>query len=88
MEIKKDINFGDEAKDSITGFKGVVTAVVEFSNGCKRYELTSKKMGENGKVLEIYFDEQRIVVTKSKNKPKVKPRGGPHDAPAKLGNPT
>jgi hypothetical protein len=91
MIIKTDINFGDEAKDCITGFAGIVTAMVEYSTGCRRYELTRKKLSDNGTVVDMFIDESRLIVTKVAGIPKVSKtkgkREGPQKPPAGLSNP-
>ena len=51
---------GDEAKDKVSGFKGIVTCVAQYITGCDRYMLTSKKCGDDGK----WFDAGRLKVTK------------------------
>lgn len=36
------IDFGEEAEDTVTGFKGIVTAKYTFLNGCVHYRLETK----------------------------------------------
>jgi hypothetical protein len=65
------IPLGCIAKDTITGFKGVVTSRTEFLYGCVHIGITPDKLDENGKPVESqWFDEQRIEVIKAA-KPKV-----------------
>lgn len=58
------IKLGEKYKDSITGFEGVATAMTEFQYGCIRYCLESKEL-KDGKPVECWFDEQRLVVPKN-----------------------
>lgn len=74
---------GQEAADSITGFKGVITGRADYITGCNQYLLTAKaKTGVEG--ICAWFDEDRLKVTKTKKKTvKVGPRrGGPQSHPA------
>jgi hypothetical protein len=73
------VNLGDKVKDNITGFWGIVTARCEYLYGCVRVQVTSKKLDEKNKEIELWFDEQRLDKT-SKAK-----TGGPQKAPPKRG---
>lgn len=56
---------GDEAKDIVTGFKGIVTARTSWLHGCDRITITPNKLGSDGlPIKEQTFDEQRIEVSK------------------------
>jgi hypothetical protein len=56
---------GDEAKDLVTGFRGIVTARTTWLHGCNRLAITPTKLGSDGQpVKEATFDEQRIEVIK------------------------
>lgn len=77
---KKKIKLGDEVRDTISGYQGIVTAVSEFLNGCVRCGIQSQKLHE-GKPIETYWiDEPQLELVK-KNKIKIKPstkdNGGP-----------
>ena len=53
---------GNEARDKITGFQGIITSRVEFLTGCNRYCVQPQQL-ETGKPLDpIYFDEGQIEV--------------------------
>lgn len=52
---------GDKAKDSISGFEGIVTGHATYLHGCIQLLLTPEKTN-NGALLEgHWFDEQRIT---------------------------
>ncbi len=58
----KRIDLGDEVKDSLSKFKGIVTAIHIYLQGCVRMSVTTtdkepKTMG---------FDEPQLVVVKKK----------------------
>lgn len=54
---------GKEAKDLVTGFKGIILCRMQWLTGCNRYGI-QPKMGKDGKTEEIkYFDENQIAIT-------------------------
>ena len=54
---------GLEAKDKITGFKGIITCRKHYVTGCDTYDLTCQEVQEGGKLGDIYgFDEGRIEI--------------------------
>lgn len=73
------IEFGDEVKDKITGFKGVVVAIHTFMYGCTRISIQPPM--QKGKLEDAKsFDEpQLIIVKKTKVRSKASDRtpGGP-----------
>jgi hypothetical protein len=67
------LELGQEGKDKITGFKGILTSRVEYLTGCNQYGITPS-IGTDGKLGEIhYFDEGRIeIIVPGINAAKVK----------------
>lgn len=64
---------GDEAKDIVTGFRGIITGRTSWLHGCDRITITPSKLGSDGlPIKDQTFDEQRIEVIKA-NKLKVTP---------------
>jgi len=56
------LELGQEGKDKITGFKGILTGMARYITGCDQYCLTPK--AEKGVVKDgHYFDEGRIEIT-------------------------
>ena len=68
------ITLGDEAKDTVTGFTGVVVSRTDYLNGCTRICL-QPPIGADGKLPQYEtFDEPQLrVVTAQKV-----PRGPTH----------
>jgi hypothetical protein len=65
---------GDEVKDIVTGFRGIVRARSEYDTGCNRYGVQSQKL-ENGKPADWqWFDEPALTLSKS-NKIVIGPKG-------------
>lgn len=83
-----NINLGDEAKDKISGFTGVVTGRTDWLNGCTRFMLTPQKLDKDGKPRESqWFDDVQVVLVKAMGTPKARPAGGPRDAPTRAADP-
>lgn len=56
---------GSLAECTITGFKGILTARVEYLNGCVQYCIKSP-IDKDGKIKDgEYFDESQINVIKT-----------------------
>lgn len=60
------INLGDVAKDTITGFAGVVIAKTEWLNGCVRLTLQSKEMKDGKPIDSQTFDIEQLEFVKAK----------------------
>jgi len=78
------IQLGQQARDKVTGFEGIVTARVEYLTGCNQYGLTPP--AREGKVEGTeYFDEARIDIVGRGILPEAvqgEAKGGPNrDAP-------
>lgn len=82
---------GDEVKDIVTGFKGIIITRIQWFNGCIRYNVQNQKLDKDGKMPEpIAFDEHQLeLVKQQKVKPPrqaeviteiERPTGGPHKA--------
>ena len=79
------IELGQEAKDKVTGFIGIITARYQYITGCDQYCLVPKEV--KGELKDAHsFDEGRIeIIGPGINPKKVTGRikGGPQrDAPA------
>ncbi len=62
MSQKNDEFFGKEAKDKITGFKGIITGRIDYLYGCSQYCL-NPPLDKDGKKQNIeWFDEGRIEI--------------------------
>lgn len=54
--------FGRKAKDSITGFEGIITGHVRYISGCSQVLITPPVDGDGKKRDGEFFDEQRIEI--------------------------
>ena len=84
MEIK----LGDVAKDTISGFEGVVVARTEWLNGCVRVSVQPKKLQESGKPVEYEtFDVTQLAMVEAGPRHEPKTTGGPRPAPTRARDP-
>jgi len=74
-------NCGDEVKDSVTGYSGVILCRTQWLHNCNVYGLRSKKL-KDGKPTDLqYFDEPQLKLVKEvKVKVEKKKTGGPAKA--------
>jgi len=80
--LKFSVKLGDYAKDSISGFEGIVYGLAEYLYGCRRVGLKPKNVGKDGKpIQDEWFDEGQIVGIKVDRRTR---NGGPMDAPTKI----
>lgn len=72
------VELGDEAVDTVSGFKGVVIGITKWLNGCTRVTI-QPKCGKDGKLPESgCFDEPQLKVTKPIKRPEPdRSKGGP-----------
>lgn len=79
---KARIELGDEAKDSITGFSGIVIGDTTWLHGCRRLTVQPKTL-KDGKPLDpLSFDEPQLVLVKKKAvAPGSRETGGPRPEP-------
>lgn len=54
------IQLGMTQTDPISGFTGVVVGRSEYLNGCVRYLLMARKLDNDGKPQEQWFDEEQL----------------------------
>lgn len=75
------IKLGDEVRDTITGFSGVVIGITEWLHGCRRMTVQPRALHE-GKVAETYsFDEPQLVLVEQEVAATTSGTGGPTPAP-------
>lgn len=87
---KVNVQLGDEALDTVSGFRGVCVARTEWLNGCWRMTLQPRALDKDGKPMEAQtFDDFQLEVTGPKAQPAgSKTTGGPRDAPQRARDPS
>lgn len=77
-------NFGDEVKELITGFSGIVDARYSYMNGCVRYSVKPRKLKDGVPQDAVVFDQEQLTLVKvAAVKMPSRPTGGPHPTPAR-----
>lgn len=83
------IELGDVAKDTITGFQGVVICDYKFLNGCRRLALQPTACDKDGKpIQDASFDIEQLVLVKKAKPRTVDPSGGSRPMPAQRSIPS
>jgi len=77
------IEMGMKVKDKISDFEGIVTARIEYINGCVQYRV-SPKVDKDGKVPDsLYIDAEQLEVVETVESAAVRIQkaatGGPSD---------
>lgn len=81
MVVEFKFSNGEEVKDIVSGFVGIIDCCSLWLNGCKRYSVQPKmKKGETVKPDSIWIDEESIEKLSDGVIKKVKPTptGGPY----------
>lgn len=78
------VELGDQVRDKVTGFKGIVTGKAQYLTGCKQVMVTPRA-DESGKYVDAcWLDVDRVeVIGKGVVKIDVVDNGGPQSAPSK-----
>ena len=67
--MTKEIELGDKARDTITGYTGIVIAKTLWLHGCTRLSLQCDKLTKDGGIKKPEtFDAPQLVLVKSKAK--------------------
>jgi hypothetical protein len=80
MEVKFKFSNGEEVKDVVSGFTGIIDCSSIWLNGCIRYSIQPKmKEGETSKPDSIWMDEENLQKISDGVKKAIKPSptGGP-----------
>ena len=78
------IKLGDTARDTITGFDGVVVCVSHYLHGCERLSLQRRGLTDEGRPHKwSTFDEPQLELVKDVTaEPSTDDTGGPRPEPA------
>ena len=61
MTVEFKFNNGEEVKDLVSGFTGIIDCSALWLNGCRRYSVQPKvKEGESAKPDSIWLDEETL----------------------------
>jgi len=71
---------GDEVKDKITGFVGIVNCRTQWLNNCSTYGVKSRKLKDGAMLSQESFDEPQLELVKRKALEPKQNTGGPCDS--------
>ena len=80
MTVKFKFSNGEEVKDVVSGFTGIIDCCSLWLNGCRRYSVQPKmKEGDTTKPDSLWMDEESLEKISNGVKKEVKPTktGGP-----------
>ena len=80
MKVKFKFSNGEEVRDVVSGFTGIIDCISLWLNGCRRYSVQPKmKEGETTRPDSIWIDEESLEKLSDGVKEVVEPTktGGP-----------
>jgi hypothetical protein len=86
--VEPTVKLGDKARDQITGFQGIVIAITDWLNGCRRITIQPQEL-KDGKPIESHtFDVEQVTVVTEQAAPVLSPSGGPCPDPVRARGPS
>lgn len=79
--MTKKIELGDVARDTVTGFEGVVVAKTKWLHGCVRFSLQPQALKDGKPIESCSFDEPQLVLVSKKAAATTGKTGGPRPEP-------
>ena len=83
----KSIKLGDVARDTITGFTGVVIADTRWLHGCRRLTLQPRELKDGKPIESVTFDEPQLAMIEEACVDGTDDTGGPLLAPTRRPTP-
>lgn len=77
------INLGDVARDTVTGFEGLVVGRHEYLHGCVRLQLQPRELKDGKPIDACSFDEPQLDIVKRKAASTTSNTGGPRPEPTR-----
>lgn len=77
MKSQTTLVLGDLARDTVTGFTGVVICRADWLNGCIRMTLQPRELKDGKPIDALTFDVEQLEVVAAKVSPVGTPGGGP-----------
>lgn len=82
MVVNERLSLGDLARDTISGFTGVIIAKTYWLNGCVRLTVSPKELKDGAPIESHSFDEAQLeLVSRAATAIRVTERGGPRPEP-------
>ena len=84
---RPNVSLGDKAKDTITGYEGIVVAITEWLNGCRRITIQPQALHDGKPIDSHTFDAEQIEVVSVAAPVALKKTGGPSISPVRSADP-
>lgn len=87
--MSQTINLGDIARDTVTGFEGVVIGIIQWLYGCRRISIQPRELKDGKPIEHVSFDEpqvaliQKAAVPSIDSTPTLARTGGPRPEPTR-----
>jgi len=87
--MNNEINLGDIARDTVTGFEGVVVGITQWLYGCRRISIQSRELKDGKPIEHVSFDEPQVALVKKaavpsiESQPELVRTGGPRPEPTR-----
>ncbi len=80
------IHLGDRVRHKfVPGYTGIVTAVTEYLNGCRRISIQPTKLKDHMPLKEGFFDEVELAIVKrGAYRTGSQENGGPRPVPPRI----
>jgi len=89
MQRDERVKLGVIARDRISGFQGVVVAVCDWLNGCRRVTIDSQELKDGKPVGASTFDSEQLEWVAEFDQPVAATKtGGPPIAPTRNADPS
>lgn len=85
--VGPDVTLGCKARDTISGFTGIVVAITHWLNGCVRITIQPQEMKDGKPIDGCTFDVEQITVVEPKAVEEKPRHGGPSIAPTRSSDP-
>lgn len=84
---RPDIKLGDEVRDTISGFQGIVVCISNWLNGCQRITVQPQALHEGKSIGSETIDAEQVEVISETPPVKASKTGGPSIAPVRAADP-
>ena len=85
--MRPDLKLGDKARDTISGFTGIIVAITDWLNGCRRITIAPQELKDGKRIDSDTFDCEQIERVEIAAPKVTKPTGGPSISPVRERDP-
>jgi len=75
--VRPTVNLGDKARDKITGFCGIVIAITDWLNGCRRVTVQPQELKDGRPIESVTFDVEQLEIVAEQAAEESSKTGGP-----------